>query len=325
MIKRIFLLFFCTLFCFCCTKTGQKDKVFPEGKLTIDSKSLESAGIQHLTAENLLLLADDTNIFVLSRKDSILARFSGTLPDRVYQAGGQGPAEFLSPSSLFFHGPKTIAVHDGMKSSVLLFDTDLNFKNEIKVPTTIRSMHKFDGRLFAFGDFDKFAIFATLNPEFDIIGTYGNRNRKAPFPIFPGALYKGYLLHDGEIADTSWLYIDSTCQVNIIDVDNWKLKTTLKWPNPAPTTQNSFKSRTNMYSSYYIGKHAGYYLVHAQLAKTLKSSIYELKLFNSNGQMAASFQTDYCLIPSHGPGDNGHIYFIGKSENIYRLKIQQLL
>jgi hypothetical protein len=316
MAKIFVVCFFCMLTSLYSSTAENKHQPFENQIQFLGFETLEKAGFEHFTPENFRLLITNEYAFVLNRKDNMVVRFKGEKPEKVYKAAGQGPAHFLKPTSMFLMDKETVGIFDGIKYTVLMFDRDLNYKKEIRVSPSIRTIAKVSSGYIAFGDFDQGHMFASLTEEFKTVRTFGNRERKASIRVFPGSLYMGYLLNDGDVADTSWLHASPTCSVKIIEVASLRVKTVLEWKNPFPPTQKDFDELRNLYSSYYVEKHGQYYVVQNILAKAPKQRIPELKIFSVEGKTVGTYIVDFTIIPAISERDEERIYVMGDDENI---------
>lgn len=326
--KKFLILTLISIFALHCTKSENPTpkKSLPAGKPYIGVDALEKAGIEHLDPRLFGMLNTDKFTYILNRKDNLIARFIGGKADRIYNHAGQGPGETLNAFNIFQLPGGQIAVYDTQKSVILFFDKELNLEKEVRVPVSIRKILFGKGKYYAFGDFDK-NIFAVYDADFKKLETFGIRNRKAHLEIrFPATLYMGYLLIGGEVADTSWLHISSKCKVDIIEIENRKVKCTLEWDHPSPPNQKAINLGLNNYSSRYICKTGGIYVVQNAFSKKLKAeSRYDLLLFDDRGMMIAAFQNVPQVLRTVKSRDDKKLFFIDDECNISYLNVDDLI
>ncbi len=322
MIKSAFVLIL-MFFLIGCSKTENANNSKPQSVSAIkflSSEVLEEAGFKHIDAMFFELFFVGNNTYLLNSSDNMIARFVNGKADRVYSQYGQAGGEFLSASSIFLSDPGTIGIFDTQKSCVLLFDTELNYKDQKRTSHSIRKLSKTDKGIFAFGDFGK-AFYARLDDNFNIIDYFGDRSfegLKIPFEgLYPYALYMGYLLQNGEFADTSWLHVYSPCKVDIIDPISKKIKCSLEWENHYPQTQKTIQNRTDSYSCYLVGKYGKFYVVQNSFSKKPNSvPVNDLIIFSENGKYFGKLDFKWQIISSSGVKNDSRVFFLDDNEDI---------
>jgi hypothetical protein len=307
-------------------RASKSAKALPEGKVLLTLEALEKAGFEHFDASNFSVLIVEDYLFLMNVKDSMIVRFTGTTPEKVFSAKGQGPREMMNPASIFLSEYNQIGIYDSEKLAVHFFDLDLNYLEQLPVHPAIRKLYKSGGELYAFGDFGD-GIFARLNSDLQVIYVFGNKKRKAPFKnLYPTYLYMGYLLDSADIADTSWLHVHDPCRVNVIDAGTKKVKVSMSWTHPKPPTQKDIDQRMNMYSVYYVGKHGNYYAVQNDFTKTMtgKSKL-DLLFFRENGELVGRYDFPYFIIDSHSPLiDDSRVFYMDEKESLCYIDLMQL-
>lgn len=294
-------------------------------KLFMDADTLEKAGFNHLSSDAFNILVLGSRYYILNTQDNMIVKFNGKNPERLYNKSGQGPAELLNPFSIFDAGNNTIGIFDLDKIEIVFFDLDLNFIKEVRVNRSIRKILKSNGKWYAFGDFDD-KIFAVMDENLNIIDRFGQRDRKSPFQkLYPAALYMGYLLPGGEVADTSWLYVHSTCTIDILDITTKKKLHTLQWDNPYPPNQNTINNGTMMYSSRYVGKHNDLYVVQNSFVKKIKDKeVYYLMVFDKTQKLLTTFTMENAVISSQDNTDPSKIYTLDDNGNMLYMDLKEM-
>jgi|GEM_PF-3356121 len=300
---------------------GVVSKPVLRNHILLSCAELNRAGIDGVEALHLALLVEK-KVYLLS-DDGVIARFSKDgKAEKRYHAKGQGPGEFQKPRDIFRYDSQTIAVFDLMKGRLLLFDDDLNFEREINLrkqsESQFRKIKRSGSLTYAFGDFGTHYL-ALLDNDFYITTTYRKIPTEVPFKhIYPSLLYMAYLLNNGEIAATSWVYYSRDCVADIFNTKTGQVKASLRWKSPISLTQADVTARKNLYGCRCILKAGKQYVVETGLTKTLKnpnSSQLELIVFDEKGTLVARMKTQYDLITTNEERGS-RIYFVDDKDNI---------
>lgn len=306
------------------SKAGKK-KIVLKPRNFISLPVLEKAGIEHIAFAGLEIMFRGEVAYILCHKDNLLLSFKGDQPLRKYQAYGQGPGEFLRTVSLFLYDANTIGVFDNTKCGVLLFDLDLNFIREQKINTGIRKLYhspQYDC-FYAFGDFFD-TIFVKLDRNFKEVEYFGEPNKVLPFKNYlPGLLNMGYLLDEGLVAHSEWMFSKKECEIKIINPRKKQIQLTLKWSQAHTPTQKDIDTFTNGYGSFNVEICGKYYMVYNTFNPTIRGKkIPDLLIFDEKGNVVYRDQKfAYDIISScNKQGDPG-FYVLDKDDNIVFMEI----
>jgi len=303
-----------------CSRTVET-KFELKSHLLLSSKELARTGFDAVDPSHLIMLVED-KIYLISNIEGILVRFSKEgKAERLYVAKGQGPGEFQNPRNIFRYDPETIAVFDMMKSQLLLFDNDLNFKKSIdigrKEHEEFYNVMRSGSATYAFGSF-KGNYLALLKNDLRVEKKFRKIPTIATFKhIYPRLLYAAYLLNDSEIAATSWMYFSEHCKVDIIDANTQQINTSLSWESPVSPTQEDVTARRNLYACLRVLKAGHRYVVETEFKKeeNQRHRQFELIVFDENGTYLTQMKTLYVLITTneeHG----SRIYFVDEKDNV---------
>jgi len=280
--------------------------------------ALEKAGFEHMDAKHFSLLIDNDTLYILNKKDFLVVKFTSNKPGRAYKEKGQGPGSFLNPRSMFFSNKQEPAIFDTIKKSIVFFDLDLNYKREIRVNTNFNDVIALKKGFAASGDFGNF-LFATLDSQFKIIDTFVNVTTTVPFAnLPPAALNCGYLSMGDQVAHTAWLFTSKTCKVNIIDANSKKKTVGLEWEQRHSPTQKDIDSRSNMYSSFYVGKHGKFYVVSNLFNKSISApDVGDLLIFDSHGKLISRDDDfPYGIVKSFNTAGDSRVYFFDEERGL---------
>jgi len=292
----------------------------------IDHHTLSKAEFENFDPLNFKLLLKGTYTYILNKKDARVAFFKNNVPGRVYNHKGPGPLEMISPSTIFTYNDEYIGIVDTTKLSVILFDNNLNAKEEISISPSLRKLANLKGKYFAFGDFGNHC-FAQLDNRFEIIQSFVDRKVKSPYKgVLPTALYMGYLLDNGMIADTSWQYLKSECCINIIEPVDGSEVFTLQWPHPYPPTQEDISSHRNFYSSFYVNTYGDYYIVQNEYVKSIGTPIQlYLYIFNDKGILVKQLLFPHYLIEVMKSNSDNRLFCLYDEEDLSFVEIEALV
>ena len=323
--KVVFLLICFVLIATGCGKnSGVGNKMIEKGKFMdfkvyIDNDTLEKFGFESYNSHAFSLLHTDESVYILNSKDKMVVKYSKDKKHKVYSASGQGPGEFQNPINLFFLDDDTIVVFDIMRDMFMYFDKDLNYVRALSVKQSFYKINKIKDGYIVFGDLKNEAMFALLDQDLNIKSLYGNRNRKTKYNnTYPRILYQGYLIKDNIVADTSWVYLNKKCSVDIVDIKSKRKLCNLSWDNPVTVSQKSINNR-KMYGSALITGNDNYYFVQNTHSNGITAISYDLIVFDKKGIMQKRYNdfkyylldTRYCK-----KKDDGKVYFLDEEGNI---------
>jgi len=289
-------------------------------------EALEKAGFEHFANDFLLLFLKDT-IYLLNTKDSIIVKFKGTTPSKLYKLNAQGPGGMLSARSIFIYDPVTIAVFDIQKLSVLFFDLDLNYKGEIRVNPAFTRIRNINNGFIASGDFPDNKLVSILDKNFVITKSLVNSNLGIPFSIKlpPFVLNRLYLLNDRQIAYTYWVYLHKKCTASIFDILSGEIIKTLEWEQDNTPNQKEINENKNLYSSSEINNTMSYYIVNTKFSKELRDPGYnEIIIFRENGKLVHRFRGEVSLVKTINNKGDSRIFLFDEDKGILSLDLKEL-
>ena len=299
-------------------KVVKKDK-YMNFEMYINNQTLEELGFENFSQFAFRLLFTNQSVYILNSKDKMVVKYSKDKKHKVYSASGQGPGEFQNPINLFFLDDDTIVVFDIMRDMFMYFDKDLNYVRALSVKQSFYKINKIKEGYIAFGDLKNDAMFALLDQDLNIKSLYGNRNRKTKYSnVFPRGLYQGYLIEDNIVADTSWVYLNKKCSVDIVDIKSKKILCNLSWDNPTMVSQKTINDE-KVYDSNLITSSDKYYFVQNSYSKEITILFSDLIVFDKKGKLRKQYNdfkyylldTRYCK-----KKDDGKVYFLDEEGNI---------
>lgn len=331
--KRTYLLFIPVLLILlavsCSSSRGnRKRQKTIEPKILLTSAQLEKFGFEKIDGPNFKIYLFKDGFILGNSRDSNIIRYKSPGDIRQYKASGQGPGSFLYALNIFKYDEQTVGIHDYRKKCVLLFDSDLNYREEIKVHTGIRWISSLnDGKRFIASGFFDGKIFAFLDKNFEITGTFVSEVTKPHLPrMAPRLLNKGYFLNEDKIAFTQGYYTEKECRAEIYDVDTKKVCLTLTWEQDHNPTEKDRLNRKNRYFSRYIYDYNGFYLKLNYFAEHLRAPyIFDLIIFDKNGKIRyRDKKFPFSLIKICNTPKSG-VYFITENDDLAYIEFKELL
>lgn len=329
--KKIFLTIVSALLLISCSgnkEIEEKQQKEIEPTVLLTSTQLEKYGFEKIDAFHFILYHLDDGFILANYKDKNIIRYKSPEDVRQYNAAGQGPGEFLALGDIFKYDNKTIGVYDLIKKSVLLFDTDLNYKKEIKTnPKTVRiAPIKGSKDFVAFGFFDG-NVFAILDRDFKIKETFIKEITKSRLPrMYPRSLNCAHFLNERKFAFTQNWYTEKTCRADIYNIDGKKTGLTLKWEQDRLPTKNDRVKLINRYSSYQIIDYDGFLLVLNNFLKDIKTPpTFDLIIFDNKGKIKyRDKKFPYSAIIMINP-PMSRLYFITENEDLAFIDLKELI
>lgn len=291
--KKILLLLLLLFLLISCSNNdrgnGKKQLKEIEKKVLLTAEQLEKAGFMRLDGKYFsLYLLEDDGFILFHMKENIMIRYKSPDDIRQYQAHGQGPGQFLRLSYIFKYDEQTIGIHDTLKKSVLLFDMDLNYKNEIKIDPRIETISPLShgNGFIAFGFFGG-KVFAFLDRDFNIKETFFTEVKKGRLSnLYRRNLNYGKFLNNDRFIFTRDYYVDKICRVDIYSANARKLMQKLEWEQDHLPTEKDNIELKNRYTFCRFFEYDGFYLMVNGFLKDMSTQpVYDLIIFEKSGKI----------------------------------------
>ena len=326
----IFLILFLVISIVFIFPRGPKDRINsiqPLLKTVISVAQLESSGFGYIYDNCFDLLFTQKALYLLNSRDRMIVKFSGQQPMKTLKVEkGVEEKKMMFPVNLFLYNPKTLAVFDFEKRSVLFYNMELHFLNEQKIKGNIIGITNNEGDTTAFllnSDF----LLGQMDKNLNIVKTYIRGYEKTPFRrYFKRFLNQVFFMTGGLAGHTKWLQFENQCKLDIYDMKKKKRIISLYWEQPFKLDEIHFISKRDLYVTINAVIAGGYYIIQNAIQRSVgERAVYELLIFDLRGKLVFRGETPYGLMRFSKGWRDKLLYMMNDEGSIVALDVNELL
>lgn len=283
----------------------------------MSESDFEKNGIYNVCELNVAIALSDKFVYLLAKKERVILKTdkSGKVLNRFQANEGQGPGELIDPKDFAIY-KNNVAIHDITKRRILLFDSNLNYIDEITPPDGVeRIIPDLHGGWVAWQEGEG-NVFARYNDKWEKVSSFGEfKETVALSNIMPAALKRGYLSSSAAIV-SSWAFYNPKCRAVVYFIDENKSHLELTWDNKWKINQNDVNERRKITECRgffaYDHKIVGFFALHERMGRNPEK---EIIVFDRAGKIILRRVVDYDLLPVYYSGNSCPI-FVALDNNI---------
>lgn len=323
----ILSLVFSSIFIFPQSQKDRINNIQPLLKTVISVTQLESSGFGYIYDNCFDLLFTQKALYLLNSRDRMIVKFSNQQPIKILKIEkGVDERKMMFPVNIILYDPKTIAVFDFEKRSVLFYDMELHFIKEQKVKGNIIGISNNEGDTTVFLLNSNFLL-GQMDKSLNIVGTYIREYEKTPFrSYYKRLLNQIFFMTGGLVGHTKWLQFEKQCKFDIYDMKKKKRIIRLSWEQPFKLNEINFLAKRDLYATNNAVIAGGYYIIQNAIQRSIEERVvYELLVFDMRGKLVFRGEIPYGLIRFKKGWRDNFLYMMNDEGSIVALDVNELL